>query len=198
MKTLCTAVLALLIAVPAAAAPFNVALGKPVTITGEVGVITCCWPAGPVASLDTIVDGLLLPEETQWQTGTVWWDEFHPPSANNVVEVDLLGEFIITDLLLQADNNESYGIHYRDEFGGWNALPIFGPSGNFGMITRSAPVAPFVATAFRIDAFGGDAFYSVSEFQATGTPVPEPGTLLLFGAGAGAAALRRRYARANS
>jgi hypothetical protein len=41
------------------------------------------------------------------------------------------------------------------------------------MTTRSAAF-PLEASGFRIDAFGGDQFYSVSEFQAIGEPVPEP------------------------
>jgi PEP-CTERM motif-containing protein len=192
MKIVCLAAFLLAVAASSAQAiPINAAEGKPVTITGEVGVITCCWPSGPVAPLSSIVDGTFLPEMTQWQTGTVWWDERHPPSFNNVIEIDLLGLYNITSLALQADNNDYYGISMRDRFDAWIFLGYFGPVPGFGMMTRSAPIL-LEASAFRIDADFGDAFYSVSEFQAIGEPVPEPATLLLFGSGLSALAARRK------
>ena len=79
------------LAAPVAAVPINVTLDKPVTITGDVGVITCCFPDAstfPPAPLSSLVDGVYLTEGTNWQDGTVWWDERHPGSVNNVVEID--------------------------------------------------------------------------------------------------------------
>ena len=71
----------------------------------------------------------------------------------------------------------------------WLGLGTFGPQGPFGMITRTSPIFPAVqATGFRVDAFGGDGLYSVSEFQA----LPEPGLLALLGLGA-VGAIRRRF-----
>ncbi len=198
MKALCIAILGLLLALPAAAAPINATLGKPVTITGEVGVITCCWDPAPVADLGTIVDGILLANGTQWQTGTVWWDERHPESVDNVVEIDLLGSYLISHLHIQFDNNDFYAIRYRDAGGVWLPIATAEPLGDAGMRQRAGAFAPFLATGFQIDAFGGDGFYALSEFQATGSPVPEPGTLLLLGTGISAAIARRRTRRANA
>src|SRR5687767_13550717 len=86
MRIACLLALALAAAVPAAAAPFNVAAGKPVTISGDYGVSTCCgWPNPPPAPLQSITDEVFLAEGTFWQDGTVWWDEREPGSVNNLI-----------------------------------------------------------------------------------------------------------------
>jgi len=108
-----------------------------VTITGDVGVIICCWPDAtvfPPAPLSSLVDGLYLPAGTQWQDGTVWWDERHSGSA---VEIDLGGVYPISFVSIQADNNDNYAISYRDEFDVWQFLGTAGPFGGAGMQVRS-------------------------------------------------------------
>ena len=81
MKRFALVVIALAVAVPAAATPFNVVAGKTVTATGALGVAgppplpAHVDPNAPLAPLSSLVDGVYLTEFTQWQTGTIWWDE---------------------------------------------------------------------------------------------------------------------------
>lgn len=188
------------LAAPAAAVPVNVTQGKAVTATGALGVISAAGlgfgfgdaTAFPPAPLASLVDGNYVAEGTYWQSGTVWWDEQSAGSANNVIEIDLNGLFLISFLSIQADNNDAYGIFVRDRFGVWSGLATAVPFGDAGMRERSGGFTPFEATAFRIDATGGDQFYALSEFRAMGEAVPEPGSLLLIGAGLAGLAFSRR------
>ena len=124
MKRIGMFVIALAVAAPAAATPVNVAIGGAVSVTGALGVIaTPPWADNsvfPVAPLASLVDGVFLGDGTEWQNGTIWWDEANPGSANNPVQIDLHGTFLISLLRLQADNNDKYFISYRDEHGNWN------------------------------------------------------------------------------
>ena len=197
MRIVSVMALALAVAVPASAAPINVAEAKTVTVTGDIGVLNnlCCgWGNPAPAPLSSIVDGLFLPETQVWQDNTVWWDESHPGSFDNIIEIDLGGLYSITEFKLQADNNDGYEIWYRDSGGSWAFRGTFGAIAGFGMMTRAAGIAPLIASGIRINAAGGDGFYSVSEFQAIGEKVPEPTTLLLFGTAIGALAVRRKLA----
>lgn len=194
-------ILGALLASPVAAVPVNVTAGKAVTSTGAIGVISAAgllagWGDSttfPPAPLSSLVDGVYRPEGTYWQDGTVWWDERNAGSANNIIEIDLNGLFLISFLSIQADNNDFYGISVRDQFGVWSGFVNATAFGGPGMRERAGGFAPFEATGFRIDAFAGDEYYALSEFRAMGEAVPEPPSVALLGVGLlGLAALRRR------
>jgi len=186
---------ALVLAQPAQAAPINVALNKTVTATGAVGVITCCWSDSsvyPPAPLSSLTDGVFLQDGTEWQDGTIWWDERYQGSVGNAFTIDLAGTYLISTISLQADNNDEYWIETRNFAGNWITLGYWPPCCGAGLATRSVDLGSFESTAFRIHAQAGDQWYAVSEFQAVGTAVPEPASLVLLGTGV-AALVRRRF-----
>lgn len=172
----------------------NVALGKTVTGVGHFGELRPAsgWePPGALAPFSSLTDGVYLPESSVWHHDTIWWDATVGGSESNYLEIDLGGLFRTDFYVLQADNNDKYGVYWRDKFGSWHGLGFFVEVGGFGMTTRAGGSAPIEVTAFRIFAFDGDDFFSVSEFEAHGVSVPEPFTMVLSGA-AGVMALRRR------
>jgi hypothetical protein len=164
---------------------------------------------GAYNGLPYMTDGSFPVEGQQWQTETTWWVGTEP-----VFTIDYGAVFTIQDIKLSVDNNDSYQVQYSTDNSAWNTLLTipsdYGEIG-WGMDTMATDApdpeyivqidfAPVGAQYIRIYATGGDNLYSVGELQAFGqsssTPVPEPTTMLLFGAGllglAGAARHRRR------
>jgi hypothetical protein len=176
----------------AASAQSNVALGKAVTASGTV----------QGAALSTLVDGVFLPDQTQWQTGTVYWTN---PGVQ--IFIDLLGSYQITGFIAQVDNNDTYRLSYWDAVTSvWITALDFSPTDLWGVRTfpnhadnseQHLFTTPFTTSLLRFEALAGDAAYSASEIQLFGTlastTVPEPASVLLIGSGlAGLAVLRRR------
>jgi hypothetical protein len=189
MSTLCLPVIA--------AADFNVASGKTVTLNGSMN-----------GTADTLTDGVFLPRSTQWQTGTVWWN-----GDTQYAEINLGGTFVINSFIVQADDNDAYRIEYRDiSTNLWNTawnVPNYDAFG-WGMQTRPNPdddsvryslgatITTDMLRFYADQAYGGgDNSYSVSEIQAYGTSaVPLPSAMLLFAPGLlGLAGLKRKYLR---
>lgn len=183
------------LAVPSAtswALPVNVAQGAPVTLVGVYGVITANWPfwpdstVYPVAAASTLTDGVFRPASTEWQDGTVWWDDQNRPSAGNYVEVDLGGMHTLMEFVVQADNNDTYRLQYFDTISSsWLIAWDIPAVGGYGMQTRTSPIVSLTTDKLRFFATGGDHYYSVSEIQAfeNQAAVPEPSTVLLVSAG---------------
>jgi hypothetical protein len=183
--------------VNAGATTSNVLLGKNVALVGE-------FSSSPDLAT-SLTDGVFLPKNNEWTTGTVWWDGNVNP--DNLLHISLQGTYQISGLIVQADDNDAYNLYYLPPGGTWT-LAYYVPNYDFepfGMQTRPNPFndteqytlpAPITATAFRINGAlnDGDRLFSVSEIQAYGTLVPEPGssTLLTCGLILVARRIRRR------
>jgi len=154
-----------------------------------------------------LTDGFFPSEGGQWQTDTVWWR-----GTGTRFEFDLGSVFLVRDVLLSVDNNDSYAVETSEDGSAWG--PLFNIGADFGEIgwgmdTMSSdaasfeyvPGTEFAATSaryLRIQAIGGDGLYSVGEFQifgdpiGVGSPLPAPGTLFLLGAGLSALGFSRK------
>ena len=186
------AVLAAVVASPAIAST-NVVQGALVEGQGSFGVASpgYVWGSPAVAAFSTVTDGLFQPEYTAWNEGSVWWDARLPRAYQNFVLFDLGSEKTFNQLVIQADNNDSYAVDYwngSDFVNVWEASDVAG----YGLMTRTSGDLSSVTTQFlRVHATSGDGYYSVSELQAI-APVPEPETYALLGLGLVAVSLARR------
>lgn len=177
-----------------AAAQTNVALGGTVSVfAGSVNGV----------ALSTLTDGAFVPDLQGWTIGSVYWQ-----GTGTVLEIDLGGQFNLTGLISQVDNNDSYRVTFRNPTTGlYGSAFDFSPPDWTGLRTFPNPannsqIGPLPATVaadrVRFQAVGGDGFYSVTEIQLYGTAVssvPEPTTIALTAlglAGLGVVARRRR------
>lgn len=173
----------------------NIAYNANVTLHGTF--FTGGWGGTTVVGPETIVNGVFLPETTQWDEGSVWWDTSVDPNPQYIT-IDLGGFFNIDSFIVQADNNDTYQLEYYDN-GSLDWVTI-GPLAGYGLMTRPEIFLPdtIKTSALRFMAIAGDGYYSVSEIQAFGEAapdaIPEPGTMFLFATGIlAAAACRRNY-----
>ena len=186
------------------ATPVNVALNADVALNGA-SFFTNGWGGGAVVDPDTVVDGVFLPRETQWDQGPVWWDSHD--GLDRYITIDLGEVFSIESFVVQADDNDAYKLSFWDlSTSSWQLawdVPNYDSFG-WGIQTRPDPandaeryvLASNIVTnslKFEGNMDNSDLYFSVSEIQAYGTPVPEPTTMLLLGLGlAGLAGVNRK------
>ena len=176
----------------------NVALNADVALHGDF--FTNGWGGVVVVSPSTLVDGIFLPRNTQWDQGSVWWDS--NDGAERYITIDLGNTFKIESLVVQADDNEAYELYYLDLWTGTWQLAWDVPNydnvpdaSSWGMQTRPNPLddtqrymlpLPIVTNAlkFQGNMNSVDKLFSISEIQAYGV-IPAPGAILLGGIGVG-------------
>lgn len=171
----------------------NVALGAAVTLNGTFGVGG--WGGGELAAASSLVDGIFTPEGQQWDVDSVFWNGGIYP--NNSIDIKLSGTYSITGFNVQADNNDTYRIEYR-QGGDWVTAWEVSQYGPWGLTTRPAftLASPIVANELRFTATGGDGYYSVSEIQAlAAVPEPEEWAMLLTGGGLVGFQIKRKQQR---
>ena len=186
-KMIWTLLLIMSILIPTAAFSGNVALNAPVALNGTF--FTGGWGAGQTVSAQTVVDGTFLAKSQQWDQGAVWWDS--TAQGGQYLTIDLGAKYRIESFIVQADDNDIYKLFYWNG-SDWTLAWDIAATGGWGMQTRpdvnnnTVPYvlgAPIETSMLKFMGSGGDALYAVSEIQAFGTAVPEPGTMLLLGLG---------------
>jgi hypothetical protein len=176
----------LVTAVAGHAANANVALNKPVTLNGSFPVFSypgnLCGVNPPQPAPSIVDNGIFLPEGTCFQSG-VYWSSIAPnANPNDTVDIDLGGTFLISSATVQADDNDTYTLQYRDVGGVYHDWWNIPTAGTFGLITRpnatdptqEQPLTPVVATGLRFFApsGSGDGYYAVSQIAVFGVAIP--------------------------
>jgi len=161
-----------------------------ISTTGWMGTLRASsgWESGAsLASQASIVDGAFLPESTQWNSGSWWWDADASVNSAPVVTVIALNDsYALNSFSVQADDNDTYRIEYWDG-AAWQLAWDVPVQPSWGLTTRTSGLLPSITTnQLRFTATGGDNFYAVAEIQAFGSitrAVPEPETYALMLAG---------------
>ena len=164
---------------------------------GTQGVLRAGSPWGPGSTPSTplnVVDGNFMPEGTQWNNGSFWWDQDPSVNPNEVtltIQMDKAYDF--KKFVMQADDNDGYKLEYWDG-SNWQLGVNFGTKPSFGLVTRADALVNITTDRLRLRAYGGDNYYAISELQGfanTGVPEPAAWAMMLAGFGLAGVALRR-------
>ncbi len=137
------------------------------------------WLGGAYApaSLTEPVNGSPLAEGTQWNAGSFWWTG---TATSWTVYLD--HSYSMNQLVVQADNNDSYQVQYRVG-SSWVDAADVGAVAGWGLMTRSPYDVSFTTNALRVVATGGDGYYALGQIEAFGTAAPELSTWAMMLAG---------------
>jgi len=197
----------MLAAAPANAALVNVIPGNWSLLSwpGTIGVLRAGSPWGPgstPSSVLNVVNGAFQPEGTQWNNGSMWWDE--DPSVNAApitLTIQMNQVYNFKQFVMQADDNDGYALDYWNG-SAWQLAWDFGAKPSYGLVTRDPALVNISTDRLRIRAYGGDAYYAVSELQGfvnSGVPEPAAWAMMLGGFGLAGVAMRRsRRVRATA
>jgi len=186
---------ALAMTAQAAMAETNVLLGTTPVVAGTLGELRpgSGWSNLPEAPVTSLTDGVFRPNETTWNDGSVWWDEFQGGPVTitfNLGAVHQLNRFVI-----QADNNDYYQLQYLSGATWVNAFEAVAIPG-YGLMTRDSGLVPAIQTSeLRLiepfpPVYPADQYYAVSEVQAFQVPEPATWALMLLGVTAIGAGMR--------
>ncbi len=191
-KFLLLGFLVLAFAETAEANPVNVALNAQVTLSGSFGGDQSGWENHPLADPQSLVSGVFLPEQTPWNSGSIYWN-----STSNYIDITLNGTYAINSFAIQADDNDTYLIEYKDG-GNWQTAWVVPTVSSWGLVTRTTSLGlfPITTNELRISATGGDGWYGVSQVAAYAVPEPEEWAMMLLGAGLVGFQVKRKQAKA--
>jgi hypothetical protein len=163
----------------------NIALDKLVQLQGSDFFYP---PGGLVVDPQTVVDGIFLPEYSDWNQGPVWWLDWECRYNMDTcaVEIDLDGAFLIDGFIFQGDSGTMF-LLYRDLTNDtWEVAWEIPAAGGF-VQTRPNPNdrtepylldEPILTDRLRIIRAvgypGSDGWEAVSEVQAFGVPADYP------------------------
>jgi hypothetical protein len=202
-KILIASAISLFFASSVYADPINVAFGKDVTLHGTYGDLRpgSGWSDLPLADASTLTDGIFMPRSTLWNQDSIWWDTTVDGSTDNWIEIDLGTTYELVGFIVQADDNDTYQLDYWTGTT-WASAWTIPVVGGWGDQTRPNPFDDsemfMLASSITTDrlrlagATPSDYYYSVTEIQAYGYAISEPGTLALFGIGLIGIAIARR------
>jgi len=181
----------------------NVALNASVTTMGSdflSGPQTSGACSATPSASSVLTSGTFFAEGTCWLDGVAWTANAN--GAPDYVDIDLGGAYSISSAIVQADDNDSYELQYLGTDNAyhdwWNVASV----NAWGLVTRPSgdqttqqSLPTVTATGLRLFATGGDGEYALGQVEVFGNAVgtPEPGALMLLGAGlSGLGLLRRR------
>ena len=179
------ALAALAAAGPTYAATYNVALGAPVTVAVQDPDPNAVFNNKTAGNLNNITDGTVLPFGTGYNSSTAVQNAVEWGGAKTVFQINLSGEYTISSVVVDADDNDVYILEYLDSASNsWNPLytaPIV--SNGVGIVPRAPYTLPTPVTTSAVRLNGGQSNdngcfdgtcgqggYAVGQIQLFGSP----------------------------